>query len=70
MAGSMPGKRTRWRSAPTGQPRRYLYATLSVTAGVLGGYVATRFGVRPEYLAGILAIGFAGLVGVGKRAAP
>jgi hypothetical protein len=70
MAGSIPGKRTRWRPAPAGQPRRYLYATLAVTAGVLGGYVATRFGVRPEYLAGILAIGFAGLVGVGKRAAP
>jgi F0F1-type ATP synthase membrane subunit c/vacuolar-type H+-ATPase subunit K len=50
--------------------RRYAQAALALAAGVLAGLAALAVDVRPEHLAAGLAIGFAGLAGIGKRAAP
>ena len=53
-----------------GRYRLFGLAALSLAAGIVASRVALSVGVRPEHLATGLAVGFAGLAGVGKRAAP
>lgn len=50
--------------------RRLGLAGLSLSAGVAAGIAAVVVDTQPEHLAAGLAVGFAGLAGIGKRAAP
>jgi hypothetical protein len=45
-------------------------AALSLAAGALAGAAALGVGAQPHHLAAALACGFAGIAGIGKRAAP
>lgn len=58
-----------WEGTPV-QLRRLGLAGLSLSAGVAAGIAAVVVDTQPEHLAAGLAVGFAGLAGIGKRAAP